>query len=247
MAFIKDLPLNTKLYRSGNKQSDLNGSWFCFNPNDTFGYGKITGEFQTKRVLKLIDITHPDFYNDYSHKLIQISKVNNDINTIKGQLLFPIGFIDINIYLEFAKSLSLQVSPSSLDVGIESQFFGGRSRCSIHILDTNFINIIKEIYGLASDGIISPQRLPDRIRNGLHHSELCIFDINSIQYIDIIPRNIIGGDNKIPILTGFDFRSDKIKMVTSIVNNYIESQKTTKSVNTIGGNKIRTTRRKRHS
>ncbi len=67
----------------------------------------------------------------------------------------------------------------------------------------------------------------------------------------------MAGDKEILILTGFDFRSDKIKMVTPIVNKYIESLKHSKSLDIIGdsntkplskiNNKIITTRRKRQS
>ena len=107
------------------------------------------------------------------------------------------GFPDIDVYRQFAKRIGLTVfyPPCREDVESASQLFGGRSRCSVHDIDSIFLKFIQSIYN-TYDGLISPIKLPNKISNGLHHSELCIFDLNNVEFIRLIDRTSGGGHIK---------------------------------------------------
>ena len=198
MSYTYECPKNIHMYRSAHDITKLkNGRWFIFNKEDTFGYGNITGEFKPKRDLKLINITHPDFYTSLISVLNEYTLKSDDIEKYKLHILFPLGFPDIDVYRQFAKRIGLTVfyPPCREDVESASQLFGGRSRCSVHDIDSIFLKFIQSIYN-TYDGLISPIKLPNKISNGLHHSELCIFDLNNVEFIRLIDRTSGGGHIK---------------------------------------------------
>ena len=127
-SFIVPVVLNTDLYRSDKtaerfKNKDKNKHWFCFNPNDTYGYGPVTGKFKTIVDLKLIDITSPLFYYDFVRKIEILSINDEDIRNIKSHALFAIGFSDFEIYKDFATKLTLPINDSSnILVNLTTQF-----------------------------------------------------------------------------------------------------------------------------
>lgn len=77
MAFSIDLAINTKLYRSSKRLTDLSGMWYGLTPYETYGYGPITREFKLNTTVKLLNIGHNDFYNDYINKLNELSLSSN--------------------------------------------------------------------------------------------------------------------------------------------------------------------------
>ena len=57
MSFDFILTPDTLLYRSAHTKEKLLGEWYTFLVEDSYGYGSVTGEFKTKKPLKLLDIT----------------------------------------------------------------------------------------------------------------------------------------------------------------------------------------------
>jgi hypothetical protein len=195
MSFIKTIPVSSEFYRSANDVSNLNGYWFGINPNDTFGYGSITGIFRPNRELKLIDITNQDFLNDFMNKLTEHSQTDPTIEILRNSLLFPIGFPNMDIYRRFCNNLGLKMHypPNNIEVELATQFFGNRSRCSIKSLDVQFMEYLKTIYP-RYDGIIAPVKLPNIIFNGFHHAEIGVFNTNLFNYIGNYSRPMSGGN-----------------------------------------------------
>jgi hypothetical protein len=196
------------LYRSVKTREHLLGEWYSFIPEDTFGYGSITGEFKCIKPIKLLDITKNSFYNHFRDKIIYYSKINKHIDENKMILLFPLGFSDTIIYRKFANEIGMSISPqTNLTLELDTQYFGNRSRCSIMEFDLQLILVLKDIYQ-EYDGIVSPIKLPNILNNGYQHSEMCIFNRDNIRLIKEIPRVLQGGGNML--------RPDSIKIVGAI-------------------------------
>jgi hypothetical protein len=195
MTFIKTIPVSIEFYRSADDVSNLNGYWFGIKPDDTFGYGSITGIFHPVRELKLIDITNQDFFNDFMNKLTTHSQIEPSIETLRNALLFPIGFPDMDIYRRFCNNLGIKMfyPPNNIEVELATQFFGNRSRCSIKSLDIQFMEYLKTIYPMC-DGIIAPVKLPNVIFNGFHHAEIGVFNTNLFNHVGNLPRPMSGGN-----------------------------------------------------
>jgi hypothetical protein len=172
----------------------LLGEWYSFTPEDTFMYGPITGEFKSKKTLKLLDITKNTFYNDFRDNIIKYSKSNPRINMQKMILLFPLGFSDSTIYTKYADELKIpKASTINFNIELDTQYYGNRSRYSILQLDLELILVLKDIYP-EYDGIISPIALPNTRMSGYQYSEMCIFNKDNINLIKELERIQIGGN-----------------------------------------------------
>jgi len=215
MSFDYILFTETLVYRSVRSRDQLLGEWYCFTPEDTFGYGEITGEFKCIRPLKLLDITKNTFYNDVTDKITEYCKTSSYVRENKMSFLFPLGFPDFTLYKEFAKE-ELKIEPADLVhkiIELETQYYGNRSRYSHIVLDLNLAILLKVIYP-TYDGIVSPIRLPDRLRNGYQHSEICVFHKDIMELIKELPRPQSGGmrsEGGIKILGALNFENDVIR------------------------------------
>jgi len=193
MSFDFLLSPDQVIYRSAHTRENLLGGWYTFIAEDSFGYGPITGEFKSKKTLKLLDITKNSFYNDFRDNIIKYSKSNPGMNSKKILLLFPLGFPDSTLYTKFADLIRIPRVPT-IDFGIEldTQYYGNRSRCSVMEYDLELILVLKEIYP-EYDGIVSPIRLPNILANAYHHSEMCIFNKDNIELVKELSRTQSGG------------------------------------------------------
>ena len=202
MDFEIKLEKGDKLYRSFNTQTHIMGkNWFTLSPEESFGYGKYTYEYTPKEDLTLIDFTSIYFYNDFLSKLKDINrniKIVGIETSYRNLLLFPLGFSDLNVYYEFAKTYInppniVEIHKISETIKTECQIYNNRARCSDSSLDSLIIDYIKDNYGKKYKGIIMRQPLPDFIQNGFQHSEVCLFDPNSVEPIKEIHRHHSGG------------------------------------------------------
>lgn len=176
------------LYRSVKTRENLLGEWYSFIPEDTYGYGPITGEFRSTKSLKLIDITKNSFYNDFRDNIIKYSKINPIINSRKKAILFPLGFPDYKVYTKIADELGITRELSiDLNIELDAQYYGNRSRCSIMEFDLELVSLLKEIYP-TYDGIISPIKLPNTLMNGYQFSEMCVFNRDNIKLVKEFSR-----------------------------------------------------------
>lgn len=193
MSFGFILSPSDLIYRSVNTREKLLGGWYTFVAEDSFGYGPITGEFKSKKPLKLLDITKNSFYNNFRDTIIKYSKSNPAMNSKKISILFPLGFPDSTIYTKFAKLIGIQKAESiDLNIELDTQYYGNRSRCSVMEYDLELILVLKDIYP-DYDGIVSPIRLPNTLANAYHHSEMCIFNRDNIELVKELPRTQSGG------------------------------------------------------
>lgn len=228
MVFYINLPINTKVYRSSNAVSDLSGKWFSLDPKYTYGYGSITREFKINKDVKLLNLESDEFYNDYIKQLNQLSKTNTIIKERKNVALFPLGYLDYDVYKRYAISImpSLIIQPPVLDIDTYTQFTGNRSRLSEYRLDELLVHILHIIYGNTYDGIIALEPLPNRIFGKLQYSELCIFNVNNRDYISEIPQVQSGGDNHtVNMITAQYIESPYIDKLVSDVNEYMKTHK----------------------
>lgn len=81
------------------------------------------------------------------------------------------------------------------------------------------MEILKVIIGSVCDGICSLNNFSDIIRNGMHHPELSVFDNTHLEYVQDIPRSVIGGslstaDDNPRILTAMNLDNE-------IIRNYV--------------------------
>ena len=194
MSFHFILTPDRPIYRSVQSRENLLGEWYTFIPEDGFGYGPITGEFKSTKSLKLLDITKDTFYTDVKYKIMEYSKTDNDVYNNRFSLLFPLGFTDSFTYGKFAELAGISRADTlNSDILLETQYYGNRARCSILNLDLGLIKLLKLIYP-EYDGITSPVKLPNILKNVYHHSELCIFNKQYIELVKEIPRLQTGGN-----------------------------------------------------
>jgi hypothetical protein len=201
MSFDFILTPETPIYRSVKSREMLLGEWYTFLPEETILYGPITGEFKSKIPLKLLDITKATFYNDVINKIIEYSKTNVFVNANRMLLLFPLGFSDRLLYIKYADSKNISRVPTTdvkIEIELDTQFYGNRSRHSILELDVYLITLLKSIYP-EYDGIVSPIKLPNILSNGYHHSELCIFNKENIELVKELPSVQTGGTMGDPV------------------------------------------------
>lgn len=212
MAFDYTLSPDVLLYRSVRTRENLLGGWYCFIPEHTLGYGPITGEFKSNRPLKLLDITTNNFYNDFTGKIVEYSRSMPEVISRKMYILFPLGFTDINVYKKFADEIHIP-REANIHLGLEldSQYYGNRSRCSVLEYDLELIVVLKKLYP-EYDGIIAPVDLPDLLRNGYQHSELCVFNKDNITLVKELSIIHKGGEMKtadeIPILGAMSLNNE---------------------------------------
>ena len=204
MSFDYILSPDVLLYRSAKTRETLLGEWYCFRPEQTLGYGPITGEFKSNRPLKLLDITKNAFYTDFTGKFVEYSRSTPSVIPRKMYILFPLGFTDIDVYKKFADEIKFTREANiHLVLELDSQYYGNRSRCSVLEYDLELIVVLKKLYP-EYDGIIAPVDLPDLLRNGYQHSELCVFNKDNITLIKELSIVYKGGEMKttdeIPIL-----------------------------------------------
>ena len=102
----------------------LLGEWYTFIPEDSFGYGQITGEFKSKKTLKLLDITKESFYTDVKYKIMEYSKRDSDVYNNRFSLLFPLGFTDSFSYSKFAEIAGItRADTLNSDILLETQYY----------------------------------------------------------------------------------------------------------------------------
>ena len=195
--YIDTFQKGMKFYRSKSHTGELDGFWYAFNPGDTYGYGSITAEFELAQNIRLINILHQDFYNDYVSKLNSLFKHHpyNVAIAQKLQYLYPIGFTDLDMYLQYSKNLLGNIHQPPYDILIQQSliFTQNRARCSISAFDNNFFEIIKIIYKDDCDGFYWPIKTPNILVNNYQHSELAIFDKTIMNFIQEVPRTTSGG------------------------------------------------------
>ena len=224
MSFDFILTPDTLLYRSAHTKEKLLGEWYTFVAEDSYGYGSVTGEFKSKKPLKLLDITKNSFYSDVRDRINEYSKINPVINEKKSAILFPLGFPDYTVYIKFAELIPIQKSPSiDINIELDAQYYGNRSRCSLIAYDLELILVLKEIYP-EYDGIVSPIRLPNTLLNGYQHSEMCIFNKDNIELVKELPRTQSGGtmfsQNPIRILGAISIDSEFTREYVSTMKEF---------------------------
>lgn len=232
MEFFISLPETTKLYRSVKNITDLTGYWYCFTPDDTYGYGSITVEFKPKKELRLLNIEDNSFYNDLINKIKETNKIGIlEIDDVK--LLFPLGFSDFEVYKQFTKAFKIpSIDTPKINIELASQFYQNRSRYSIKILNDALMTFLNSVYGREYDGIIAKHKLPNRLLGGYHHSEMAVFNKDTIEFVSEIPRSQGGGINlseyqkilqdKSPTLIALDLRTPEIMDIHAGMQRCIE-------------------------
>lgn len=196
MSFDFILRPDMQIYRSVKSRDNFLGEWYTFTPEESVLYGPITGEFKSKTPLRLLDITKDTFYNDVKYKVMEYAKTNEFVYINRMLLLFPLGFSDRILYIKYADSKNIARVPSAevkIEIELDTQFYGNRSRHSILELDIYLIKLLKSIYP-EYDGIASPIKLPNILSNGYHHSELCIFNKENVELVKELPRAQTGGN-----------------------------------------------------
>jgi hypothetical protein len=256
---VRILPKDTIVYRSYNDESSKNGYWFSFDPTNTYGYGRITGEFRLIKDLTLINIAHENFYENLKNILKQATDFNENLKIIHPNILFPIGFDDSLFYRDFVKSAGFDFTniPLAPHVHTESLlYFNNRSRLSIKKYDIEFMNFLNSLLGNICDGIISEKKFPDKIRNGYQHPEVGLFNSANMEYIKEHIRPTQGGsyisndlllapinDQYLSEKAKEDLRlTNKIlkefkppeKLIQNIIQNYIKIDNTSR-INTVKG------------
>jgi len=63
-------------------------------------------QFKLNKDVKLLNIESNDFYNDFIKKLNEISKINSMIKEKKNIALFPLGFLDYDVYKRCAITIT---------------------------------------------------------------------------------------------------------------------------------------------
>jgi hypothetical protein len=245
MNFITNYPSNSSIFRSAHTMDKLKeGKWFSFVPNVTFGYGTLTGEFKTNKDLKLIDICREDFYNEFINYLHAYNVSDSD----KCFYTFALGFVNFECYKNYAKSIGINVNDNISDeIERMSQFFGNRSRCSVHQLDQKFVDILYIFFKDHADGFIAKSPLPNKLMNGKHHPELYLFNNTDVTFTQTLPQS--GGtiSNELKDII-YPIQLDISKMEPKLREAYLNSdvKKYDKSPTQIGGNRRKTLRKQRH-
>ena len=265
MSFDFILTPDRPIYRSVRSRDNFVGEWYSFTPEDTILYGPITGEFKSRKSLKLLDITQNTFYNDVRNKIIEYAKTNPFVNTNRMLLLFPLGFSDPVLYIKYVDSLGISRVPTSdinLQIELDTQFYGNRSRHSILELDIHLITLLKSIYP-EYHGITSPIKLPNILSNAYHHTEICIFNKENIELVKELPIVQTGGNmgEPIRIVGGISLDNEIIRKYTESMKGFEKSLKPlpyhsiieknfaphilVKSMHNISANKKRKTRKRK--
>jgi hypothetical protein len=191
--FVIHKPAGMSLYRSVQERQHMFGkTWYGLSPNDTYGYGHITYEYKTNKILKFIDFTSMNFYNDYLYKLNSSkSSFKEKINT-----LYPLGFSDKNVYHTYSQTLKLpiHIQQPALNTLLYSQLYNGRSRCSIGNFDELMSSFLKNKYKDKYDGIIMETSLPNILFNNSQHPEVFIFDEGNVDFVGEIQQIKYGGE-----------------------------------------------------
>lgn len=77
------------------------------------------------------------------------------------------------------------------------------------------MEFLKPVIGHVCDGVCSLNHFPDIIRNGMHHPELSVFDNTSVQYVQDVPRPVIGGATKVdwmpPVLSAMNVDNEFVR------------------------------------
>ena len=93
------VPKDTLIYRSYKTLESRNGYWFSLNPNETHGYGNITGEFKITKDIKeatlvIVDYISPatedlewakSTINKQAYGNYSINKIINYVNVVGGK------------------------------------------------------------------------------------------------------------------------------------------------------------------
>jgi hypothetical protein len=191
-----ELPADTRIFRSYEDPSRQTGYWYAFDASHTYGYGTHTAEFRTTRHLKMIDITHPTFFELLKKAVHEVAVTDPAVAADRHWLLFPFGFDDRTLYKDLLHHAGFVLSPSAFNPHVHMTSlleFNNRSRLSIHEFDTALVKFLNTIVGDRYDGIISQKPFPDVLRNGMQLPELCVFDKSVVEFVEDLPRPATGG------------------------------------------------------
>lgn len=223
----KTINKDTIVYRSYSDDSNREGYWFALNKSDVLGYGNKTGGYKVLKNLKLINITHDNFYTILKSSLKVTIQLDPLLYKNAHSILFPLGFDDTTFYRDLAATAGIEPMSYSLapDVHIASiLFFNGRSRLSINQCDTELMKYLQIVFGSTYDGIISDKNFPDIIRNGFHFPEISIFDKSSIEFVGEVARPVFGGAENAKFLLPIDSKTltpefqESIRRTSEIIN-----------------------------
>jgi hypothetical protein len=197
-SYIDLIPAGTKLYRSKSDPALLHGYWYGFTPEDTFGYGNITAEFETTREHRIINVLDGIFYNDYISKL---NKKYKDDYLKKFLRIYGLGIKNINLYKTMSKNMNFVQSFPDLNVKeLVLTFSDDRPRYSEDEMDKYLFETLKLFYGSLCDGFYWPIKTLNILENKFCPSEFAVFDNLNIIKIREIPRPLAGGDESKPIV-----------------------------------------------
>ncbi len=217
------LPKDTLVYRSYSDSTKRDGYWFALKAEDTFGYGDKTAVYRLKKDLKLIDITKKSFYENLKQLIAKETQISPDFKQKQSIILFPLGFEDGVFYRDLAKQYGVDYNAYALNpmIHTESQLdFNNRSRLSIMQFDIEFVKFLKRQLGNVSDGIISLKPFPDIIRNGYQCSEMSVFDMSFVEYVNDTPRVVISGSSKTEQLAPIFIKTEGNENVQHITKNF---------------------------
>jgi len=160
---------------------------------------------KTKRSLKLIDITNENFHKDFMNKVNNYYAFNKIKQTEKWKSLVPLGLPSLKIQMQHLQPTISGVYPSSKQqkmidtIDYFAEFIGNKHRYSAVTkdygnLDTDMVKMIRQLYGDAVDGIISPSLWPSYHQGGFQHPEICIFE--PVGKVSVSVSNVKRGGGK---------------------------------------------------
>jgi hypothetical protein len=200
-------------------------------------------EFTTKRDLRLLNISHPLFHQDFMNKLLIMyrdfeARFDGTRLIIPDDVLhalLPIGLFGLESQVEFLQNQRVDLSHLNYNSVWNKSFekyvdacFGGKHRYSIYERDLRMVNVMKWLYR-EYDGYIIPMMWPSKLLDGLFNREICLFrGYDSLSPIKFIVQERKAGKRKKQ--TGGNPKPPKTAMESSFDNETISKESNDKFV-----------------
>lgn len=211
-SFCVELPKATKLFKGFDSgiQFDYNSKseiWLASCVEDAQKYGKTIVHLETKKKLKLLNVTSHLFRMHFLDQVNLLTKgkelVNANYADLKENILLPLGLPNTAIQNSIVKKKATSAAPefcgkSNPDPSRTQQMaeYFGYHRYSGGNLDKLMVAHMREIYGKLVDGYIQPMKVPSCWHN-VFDTEVCLFEvINKIGPSSVVSVGKQGGSKK---------------------------------------------------
>ena len=176
--------------------------WCAHRLEDTKSYSETNVVGLTNIVdLKLIDVTHPAFHNDFITKMNNLYFNMGQHNQLKGWPLAAFGLPDLQSQVQLTTKMESGIYPDDVNLTqqqkkvlneIESfvPYYNHKHRMSTTYIDTLAVKHIIRLYTgpstIQCDGFTSNALWPSYHMGGLFHPETCIFSPkNKLEVVNI--------------------------------------------------------------